>query len=176
MLIESSPEDADLSPDSYDIDPADCPGYYEEMEPPDEPIDGDWLVSRVMEVDTAFSISEIESVLREPKKILNGINQRTIDWLEELAHEKLLRYPATGDNLRDDILDCAADDAGNIPWLQCLALYYAVYFFHDFRTIACYSENQLLQFISSFASANWWTARWQELVKEYGDRTLDFLV
>ena len=87
-----------------------------------------------------------------------------------------LGYPVTCDNLRDDILDCAADDPRNIPWLQCLALYHAVDFFHDFRTIGCYSEDQFAQFIFSFASANWWSARWQELVREHGDRTLDFLI
>lgn len=176
MLIESGPDDLDLGPEHYDIDPADCPGYYEELEPCDEPIEGDWLVSMVMSLDTAFSISEIESLLREPKKILNGINQKTIDRLEDLAHKKLLWYPGTDDNLRDDILDCAADDPRNVPWIQCLALYHAVHFFHDFRTIACYSEDQLLQFVSAFARANWWSARWKELVKEYGDRTVDFLV
>ena len=82
----------------------------------------------------------------------------------------------TCNKLRDDILNCAADDPRNIPWLQCFALYKANKFFHDFRTIKCYSENQFEQFILSFVSANWWSARWQELVKEYGDRTLDFLI
>lgn len=176
MLIESGPEDADFGPEHYDIDPADCPGYYEEFESCDEPIDGAWLVSMVMSVDTAFSVSEIECVLREPKKVLNGINQKAIDRLEDLAWEHLSRYPITGDNLRDDILDCAADDPRTVPWLQCLTLYHAVDFFYEFRTIACDSEEQFEKFIFAFASANWWTARWRELVKEYGDRTLDFLV
>lgn len=176
MLIESSPDDLDLGPDHYDMDPADCPGYYEELEPQDEPIEADWLVSMVMGLDTAFSISDIESLLREPKKMLNGIGQNTIARLEQLAYEKLLRYEDTGDSLRDEILDCAADDPRNVPWLQCLALYHAVDFFYEFRTIACIREERLLKFISSFASACWWTARWQELVKEYGDRTVDFLV
>jgi hypothetical protein len=176
MLIESSPEDADFSPEHYEMDPDDCPNMDEEFEPWDEPIDGDWLVSMVMSVDTAFSISEIESVLREPKKILNGINQKTIYRLEDLAWEHLSRYPITGDNLRDDILDCAVDDPRNIPWLQCLTLYHAVDYFYEFRTIACFSEEKFEKFIFAFASANWWTARWRELVKEYGDRTVDFLV
>lgn len=176
MLIESSPDDLDLGPDHYDMDPADCPGYYEELEPPDEPIESDWLVSMIMGLDTAFSISEIESVLREPKKVLNGINQKTIDRLEKLANEKLPRYDETGDPLRDDILDCAADDPRNVPWLQCLVLYHAVDSFYRFRHIVCYSEEQLLKFVSAFADTNWWVARWQELVKEYGDLTLDFLV
>ena len=176
MLIESSPDDLDLGPDHYDMDPADCPGYYEELEPCDEPIEGDWLVSMIMGLDTAYSISEIENLLREPKKILNGINQKTIARLEDLAYEKLLRYEDTGDSLRDDILDCAAEDPRNVPWLQCLTLYHAVDFFYEFRTIACFSEERLLKFISSFASACWWSARWKELLDEYGDRTVDFLV
>jgi hypothetical protein len=176
MLIESSPDDLDLGPDHYDMDPDDCPNLDEEFEPWDEPVDGDWLVSMVMSVDTTFSISEIENVLREPKKVLNGVGQKTIVRLEELAYEKLPKYPETGDDMRDGILDCAADDAGNIPWLQCLTLYHAVDFFFEFRTIACDSEEQFAKFVFAFASANWWTARWQELVKEHGNRTLDFLI
>ena len=82
-----------------------------------------------------------------------------------MAWESILGYPVTCDNLRDDILDCAADDPQNIPWLQCLALYHAVDYFHDFRTIGCYSEVQFAQFVFSFASANWWAALWQELVR-----------
>ena len=176
MIIESNPGEGDFGPEHYDIDPADCPNLDEELEPPDEPIDGEWLVSMIMSLDTAYSIAQIESLLREPKKILNGVDQKTFDKLEELGWERLLGYPVTCDGLRDDILDCAADDPRNIPWLQCLALYHAVDYFHDFRTIGCYSEDQLAQFVFAFASANWWSARWHELVREHGDRTLDFLV
>ena len=175
MIIEGHPDD-DFGPEHYDIDPADCPNLDEELEPPDEPLDGEWLVSMIMSLDTAYSIVEIESLLREPKKILNGVDQKTIARLEERAWESILGYPVTCDNLRDDILDCAADDPRNVPWLQCLALYHAVDYFHDFRTIGCYSEGQFAKFVFSFASANWWAARWQELVREHGDRTLDFLV
>ena len=72
MIIEGKPEDVDLSPEHYHIDPSDCPNLYEELEPPDEPLDGEWLVSMVISLDTAYSIAQIESLLREPKKILNG--------------------------------------------------------------------------------------------------------
>jgi len=164
MIIDGRPENVNLGLD------------YSDTEPPDEPIDVEWLVSMVMGLDTAFSIVEIESLLREPKKILNGVDQKTIDKLEDLGWERLLGYPVTCDTLRDDILDCAADDPQNIPWLQCLTLYHAVYFFHDFRTIGCYSEVRFAEFISAFANATWWSARWQELLREYGDQTLDFLI
>ena len=164
MIIDGRPENVNLGLD------------YSDMEPPDEPIDVEWLISMVMGLDTAFSIVEIESLLREPKKILNGVDQKTIARLEERAWESILGYPVTCDNLRDDILDFAADDPRNVPWLQCLALYHAVDYFHDFRTIGCYSEDQFAKFVFSFASANWWAALWQELVREHGDRTLDFLI
>jgi hypothetical protein len=176
MFIEGNPEDDDFGPDHYDMDPSDCPNFDEEPEPSDEPLDGDWLISVVTSLDTVFSIAEIESVLREPKKILKGIDRKTIDRLEELAWENLLGYPSTCHTLRDDILDCAADDARSVPWIQVLALLHAVDSFHNFRHIGCYSEDQLAQFVVAFANANWWVARWQDLVKEYGDRTLDFLI
>ena len=176
MIIEGKPGEIDFGPDDYDMDPPDCPETDEEFEPWEEPIDRDRLVSMVMSLDTAYSIAQIESLLREPKKILSGVDQKTFDRLEDLALEKIPGYQLTCEGLRDDILECAADDPRNIPWLQFFALYSADYFLDDFRTTGCYSEHQFEQFIYSFANANWWAARWQELVREYGDRTLDFLI
>ena len=176
MITESGPDEAGLGPDDYDFDPPDLPEIDKEFEPWVEPVDRDLLVKAVMDLDTVLSISAIESLLRDQKNILKGINNNIIDRLEDLATNKIPEYECTCNKLRDDILNCAADDPRNIPWLQFFALYKANKFFREFRTIKCYSENQFEQFIWSFVGANWWSARWEELVVEYGDRTLDFLI
>ena len=68
MIIEGKPEDVDFGPEHYDIDPADCPNLDEELEPPDEPLDGEWLVSMIMSLDTAYSIAQIESHIARTEK------------------------------------------------------------------------------------------------------------
>lgn len=93
MIIEGKPEDVDLSPEHYDIDPSDCPNLYEELEPPDEPLDGKWLVSMIMSLDTAYSIVEIELLLREPKKILNGVDQKPSTGLKSVLGKVSLDIP-----------------------------------------------------------------------------------
>jgi hypothetical protein len=171
MLIEI--EGDDHGPEPFEIYESDDPEV--ESEGPEDTYSDTQLAEMLMSANPELSVSEIDALLHEPRKLLQRLNRRDLQQIERDVLDLVPGYPITCDLTRNSIME-ASSDPKNVPKLQLVVLTRAVESFSSFVTIRCNDDHALEQFVIDYADAAWWSEIWQELVTTHGDQTPSFFV